>query len=307
MADVSQIKLPNNTTYTVKDAYKSGIYTVIGTQTAATGTWTGVLHGVPALYNGLTIVYYLPYAGSGNATLNLTLDNGSKTGAINCYYNGGTRLTTHYAAGSCITMTYYSAGSISVSGTATTDARWVAGQNYDTNTTYSSKTAKSGGTDVSLCTTGEKYTWNNKSNLALGTTATTALKGNATAQDIKYTSGVTTTIYDVVNETQQSVDDIAGEIEHIKSVLLTSSMNCTYADSSTIGYRTTNTDRVQVSTMTGYPTGKTILGYIFEYAYVGSVGEYYKIALVNLNDGYVSANSKVSGTVRFGLRVIYID
>lgn len=31
-----------------------------------------------------------------------------------------------------------------------------------TDTTYSSKTASSGGTDVSLVTTGEKYTWNNK-------------------------------------------------------------------------------------------------------------------------------------------------
>lgn len=31
-----------------------------------------------------------------------------------------------------------------------------------TDTTYSSKSASSGGTAVSLCTTGEKYTWNNK-------------------------------------------------------------------------------------------------------------------------------------------------
>lgn len=31
-----------------------------------------------------------------------------------------------------------------------------------TNTTYESKSAASGGTEVSLCTTGEKYTWNNK-------------------------------------------------------------------------------------------------------------------------------------------------
>jgi len=50
----------------------------------------------------------------------------------------------------------------------------------DNNTTYSSKTAASGGTDVSLVTTGEKYTWNNKSNLAIGTTATTAAAGNHT-------------------------------------------------------------------------------------------------------------------------------
>ena len=33
-----------------------------------------------------------------------------------------------------------------------------------TDTTYTSKTAASGGTEVSLVTTGEKYTWNNKSN-----------------------------------------------------------------------------------------------------------------------------------------------
>ena len=49
-----------------------------------------------------------------------------------------------------------------------------------TDTTYSSKAAASGGTDVSLVTTGEKYTWNNKSNLAIGTTATTAAAGNHT-------------------------------------------------------------------------------------------------------------------------------
>ena len=33
---------------------------------------------------------------------------------------------------------------------------------------------------MSLFTTGEKYTWNNKSNLALGTTSTTAAAGNHT-------------------------------------------------------------------------------------------------------------------------------
>jgi len=49
-----------------------------------------------------------------------------------------------------------------------------------TDTTYSSKTAASGGTEVSLVTTGEKYTWNNKSNLAIGTTASTAAAGNHT-------------------------------------------------------------------------------------------------------------------------------
>ena len=40
----------------------------------------------------------------------------------------------------------------------------------DDNTTYSSKAAASGGTAVSLCTTGEKYTWNHKQD-ALSTTS----------------------------------------------------------------------------------------------------------------------------------------
>lgn len=135
MADISQIKLPNNTTYDLKDSKKTGIYYVKGTQTAATGAWTGNID-VPALYTGLTIMYYLPWAPSGNATLNLTLSDGTTTGAVNCYYHTG-RLTTHYTKGSNIVMTYYKAGDISIDGTATTDNRWIANANYaDGNNTY---------------------------------------------------------------------------------------------------------------------------------------------------------------------------
>lgn len=118
MAQISSITLPNNTKYDIKGS----IHTVIGTQTEATGTWTGELKTIDALYDGLTILYYLPYAGSGNATLNLTLKNGT-TGAIDCYYNANNRLTTHYGAQMFILMTYWSAGAIDVAGTATTTAR----------------------------------------------------------------------------------------------------------------------------------------------------------------------------------------
>ena len=133
MADISQIKLPNNTTYDLKDSKKTGIYYVKGTQTAATGSWTGNID-VPALYTGLTIMYYLPYDGSGNATLNLTLSNGTTTGAKNCYISTG-RLTTHYGAGRNIIMTFYKAGDISIKGTATTDDRWICDAFYDSNDT----------------------------------------------------------------------------------------------------------------------------------------------------------------------------
>lgn len=101
MAQISNITLPNGNIYNIKGS----IYTVIGTQTASTGSWTGSLNTISALYDGLTIAYWLPYAGSGNATLNLTLSGGT-TGAINCYYQGNTRLTTHYGVGSMILLTY---------------------------------------------------------------------------------------------------------------------------------------------------------------------------------------------------------
>ncbi len=128
MGYIDKIKLPDNKTYDIKHT----IIPVIGTQTAATGSWTGEID-IDSLYDGLTIAYFLPYAGSGNATLNLTLKDGTTTGAINCYYNSG-RLTTHYAKGSNIIMTYWSAGSIKIDGTATTDNRWVAQADYNTNT-----------------------------------------------------------------------------------------------------------------------------------------------------------------------------
>ena len=43
--------------------------------------------------------------------------------------------------------------------------------------------AASGGTALTVVTTGEKYTWNNKSNLTIGTSATTAAAGNHTHND----------------------------------------------------------------------------------------------------------------------------
>lgn len=77
-----------------------------GTQTAATGSFTGVSRD-SSLYDGKHIIYRLPYAGSGNATLNLTLADGTTTGAKNVWRAPGTRLTTHYAAGNFLGMTYF--------------------------------------------------------------------------------------------------------------------------------------------------------------------------------------------------------
>ena len=58
-----------------------------------------------------------------------------------------------------------------------------------TNTTYESKTAASGGTDVSLVTTGEKYTWNNKTSNTGTVTKVTAGTG-LTGGDITTTGTI---------------------------------------------------------------------------------------------------------------------
>lgn len=132
MAQLNSLLVTGNSRFLnpINGNARNGIYYVKGTQTAATGSWTGSIP-VPALYDGLTIMYYLPYTGSGNATLNLTLSDGTTTGAKNCYYNGWDRLTTHYNSGQNVVMTYHPAGSISVNGTATSDDRWVVTADYN--------------------------------------------------------------------------------------------------------------------------------------------------------------------------------
>lgn len=109
------------------------IYTVIGTQTATTAAWTGELP-INELYDGLTIAYYLPRTSASNVTLKLTLANGEETAAIPVYVTSTTRMTTHYGAGSTILLTYWSEGSISVNGTATTEDRWTHGDYWNSNT-----------------------------------------------------------------------------------------------------------------------------------------------------------------------------
>lgn len=103
---------------------------VVGTQTAATGSWTGVA-SFSSLKDGQQIVYWLPYAGSGYASLNLTLSTGATTGAIPCYYSGSTRISTHYPAGNAIHLTYRV--DANVNGTNYTG--WWADANWNSDTT----------------------------------------------------------------------------------------------------------------------------------------------------------------------------
>lgn len=48
----------------------------------------------------------MPFNGSGEATLNLTLANGSTTGAKNVYFEGTGRFTTHKGQNSILHLVY---------------------------------------------------------------------------------------------------------------------------------------------------------------------------------------------------------
>lgn len=123
-------------------------------------------------------------SGSGNVVSSVGVSGDTIT-----YTKGVTALTAHQKAYSTMKV-----GNTDVAATQAGDTfNIVAGSNVTltpdatnkkvtiaaTDTTYESKAAASGGTAVSLVTTGEKYTWNNKQNALSSQTAYSA-KGTAT-------------------------------------------------------------------------------------------------------------------------------
>lgn len=107
---------------------KQGVEYINGTQTAATGNWTGETAD-NELYEGKMIAYRLPFAGSGNATLNLTFANGTTSGAKNVYLSTSTRMTTHVGAGNTIILVYHEANVIG----STTYQGWWMDAYYNSN------------------------------------------------------------------------------------------------------------------------------------------------------------------------------
>ena len=88
--------------------YKRGQEFIVGTQTSETESWTGVSEQ-SALYDGMCINYFLPYDSDNTysaVTLNLTLSNGTTTGAKNVKIRGNNSVINHFKAGSIIQLTY---------------------------------------------------------------------------------------------------------------------------------------------------------------------------------------------------------
>lgn len=92
-------------------------------------------------------------------------------------------------------------------------------------------------------------------------------------------------------------------IPDIKSILLTGTISSTASDTATIGFRNTTANAIDLTTISGYPTGKTILGYCIEnVSYNGVSG-----GIGFITGTTLSVNTKISGTYDFKVRVIYKD
>lgn len=124
---------PEDINNRIDNVEKSVSEIVVGTQTKATNEWTGVV-SFSELIDGQQISYWLPYAGkSESATLELTLADGSTTGPKNLYYQGTSRINTHYPAGSVVHLTYRE--NVSIAGSTDKYTGWWGDANYNTDTT----------------------------------------------------------------------------------------------------------------------------------------------------------------------------
>ena len=104
----------NYSTTSVLQTNKSitkGVEYIIGTQNSDTNAWTGTSTDTgcsnKTIYTGKVIIYHLPKAGTSSAaTLNLTLPDGSTTGAKTVYRLASTTTTTTFASGCDILMVF---------------------------------------------------------------------------------------------------------------------------------------------------------------------------------------------------------
>ena len=97
--------LPNKSSWNYDDVYTKhtqAIPYIEGPSTDTTaGTWTGTCDKITAYADGITILYVPAVAGASTTTLDI---NG--LGARTCYFTNTSKLTTHFAVGTPILLTY---------------------------------------------------------------------------------------------------------------------------------------------------------------------------------------------------------
>lgn len=125
MADLANVTLPSGVNYNFKDSSAArlnrGIEYIQGTWTSVTSNWTGV-SADDVLYDEKKIVLFVPKGSTAPVTLNLTLSDGTNTGAKNVYLEGSTRLVSEYSDYDHVMLIYHDSLSL---GSTTYSGWWV--------------------------------------------------------------------------------------------------------------------------------------------------------------------------------------
>ena len=154
----------------------------------------------------------------------------------------------------------------------------LVGNYYDT--TYSSQTAASGGTTLSLVTTGEKYTWNNKSNLTIGSASTQAMAGNTTVTNVAITADTTTNasyplVFGTTSTTAAKTEDLQKNSTKFYVNPSTGNIQATKFNSYTLASACEKTVATSISaadTSTALPTAAAVASFVEGKGYVTSSG-----------------------------------
>lgn len=137
-----------------------------GIASGATAVTTSTVSGWGYTKNTGTVTSVATGAGLTGGTI-------TGSGTVKANLRSETALTVDSAAATTTSGRVYPVA-IDKSGYLSVNVPWT-----DNDTKYSSKTAASGGTDVSLVTTGEKYTWNSKASTAVATTSANGLMSSS--------------------------------------------------------------------------------------------------------------------------------
>lgn len=151
-----------------KAAKSSGLFYIVGTGTTE-GTWLGASDDITSYFDGLTVLYKVPVAGSSEGT---TL-NINSLGAVSVVRNATSAITTHFPVNSVLVLTY-----TTDSGTA----YWKVAD-YDSNTKTTTSTTNKTGTKLFLAgatTQGSGKTTYSNSGCYVGTDNCLYSNGNVT-------------------------------------------------------------------------------------------------------------------------------
>lgn len=85
------------------------------------------------------------------------------------------------------------------------------------------------------------------------------------------------------------------------------SVSCRTAATGICPYRSSGSEAVIITSLPGYPTGKTVLAVIPQYSYLAGSGNMSQPCLVNIYGTYVYVGSYAGGDVNVRVTVLYKD